>query len=726
MRTSLSKRLIATTAAVSMAASGVLLAAPALAQDEESPSPEATTTEESPEATTTEEAPEAETTSDSLLPPVTAPETVSTYVGQSIQVRKNADGDPNANAVDFRWVVNQVNAESLNDLDVAIPLPNPDVDGLRSLIGSKNEPVTSENGMIFNFDGVNGVQDRRTLNLYHQPTEDLAVDARAEFTLDGEPVLAQDVVGKGGVLTATYIVQNQTRETIDVTIESGDTEKTLPVETDQPMVVIAGALIPQTWGQYNPGAGIYGADGRGNYLTQFIALPFAPLNANGEARFGYTAVIPEGEGFIPAMTLEISPLHHAPGEDEEEAEEEGGGIAKPDLSAGLQTASAGAEQLVLGIAGLGEAIGSAVGVTKEGLAAAIQEIKVSVENLCSPELLDCANPSEFDLGQTIADLEALSAELQETIDYINENGGDADELIAQLQELRDQLATIATAAQAGLVAAQATQAIACRESGPGSSVENCQNASQTVGQLEIIIGALNAIDSIVAGLQDSLPGIVGGINVAVLEALKSAIDGVTGSLKGIEEYLNRLTPALADLSNSFALIGSAIDAGTAQLDGIDGDVSNISGGKAQLSAGLGQVSSEVSAYLAKVISAAQATGESVTATLDTLKAELGGMKQRMADSPLIYGGGFTTLYAAAESETDLVAEGEALLASGAADDYPTVGEGVQDTDNVFGAYQLIFDPATNDQPNTIWRILLAFVVLAAAGFGLAKLAASRA
>ena len=147
-------------AASAIVASLSLGVAPSHAEESGAPSAPA-----SPEATTTSA---VEANNPDFVPP----ESVDTYVGQSVQVRKNADGLPNSGAVNFRWAVTQVNAESLNNLDVSVPLPMAEAPGLRSLTGEDNSANAVDGGVLYEFPAVNGVQTKRTLNLDNLLSED--------------------------------------------------------------------------------------------------------------------------------------------------------------------------------------------------------------------------------------------------------------------------------------------------------------------------------------------------------------------------------------------------------------------------------------------------------------------------------------------------------------------------------------------------------------------------
>jgi predicted nucleic acid-binding Zn-ribbon protein len=420
-------------------------------QADESGSPSA-----SPEASATSE--DATTSVEANNPDWEPPETVDTYVGQSVQVRKNADGFQNSDLANFRWTVTQVNAESLNGLDTSVPLPMDDAPGLRSLTGRGNMPTVVDGGVLYDFDDVNGVQTKRTLNLWPQDRT-LAVDVTAEFTLDGEKVQAQDIVGKGGLVTATYTIINQSVETQDVTFQNvkGD-DDTEEVETSQAFVGISKQFIPQSWAQFDPGNGIFGADGRGNYQTQWISLAFLPFAEEGKASFGWTAVIPEGEGFIPKMVIEVSPLYvptHV-SEDEAQGAAAQNGVPKPNVDPAISTVQSGVEDLVAGVSSLADTIGAATGATKEGISIAVSQIKAAVAELCAPELLDCAAPEPEDpleLSEVIATLDQTIAAIDA---YVAGAVGEDDPffLVDYLNRIEADVTETKTQAEAELVDAQ--------------------------------------------------------------------------------------------------------------------------------------------------------------------------------------------------------------------------------------------------------------------------------
>ena len=716
-----------------------------------------------------------------LNPDWDAPETVDTYVGQSVQVRKNADGFQNSDLANFRWTVTQVNAESLNGLDVSVPLPMSNAPHLRSLTGRSNMPTEVDGGVLYSFDDVDGIQTKRTLNLWPQD-EPLPVDVTAEFTLNGEPVTADQIVGKGGLVTATYTIVNNTVESQDVAFTNVKGEEdTDEVETSQAFVGISKQFIPQSWAQFDPGHGIFGADGRGNFQTQWITLAFLPFAEGGTASFGWSAVIPDGEGFIPKMVIEVSPLYvppHAAEEEEGDAAAKNG-VPQPNVDSEMASVQSGVEDLVDGLDSLSNTIGAATGATKEGISIAVSQIKAAVNELCAPELLDCAAPEPEDpleLSEVIAALDSTIAAINA---YVADSQGSTDPklLVDYLDRIEEDVTEART--QAGAAIEDSQQAIERHQAGidlneaaktkneaaltlqqaaydricavqlnPPVDVvtESCGDIQKAIDETEAAIAdndqaierhqagitlnqaaiaknelVVQAADRALKAVNDAQAYVdenIGKLSTEKLRDLGEKLTGINDTLKGIQAQIDLLAPPLADLQAGLDGIGAAIDAGGAILGDVGSSLDQIASGRAQISAGLGKAGDEVSAYIADMVALAQATAEEgketaaeVEAQANVVKAEMAGLKGRMAESPLPYGGGMNTVYAPAGSAETVQTEATSIVS-----DTGTVeAEGVQPTTELFGAYQFMLDPADSNQSNTPWRILLAAVFVVGAG-----------
>ena len=155
-------------------------------------------------------------------------------VSQSVQIRTDANGDPNSATVDFRWSVTQISAEGDPGADITVAVPE---EGLLLHNLQKFGLIPQEDGKgLFDISlNDTGFGTARSVSLVPPEDFELPVELTTEFTLDGEPILAQDLVGKDGVVTAKYTVINRTRETLTVPITSvtGD-EIEKEVEADVP------------------------------------------------------------------------------------------------------------------------------------------------------------------------------------------------------------------------------------------------------------------------------------------------------------------------------------------------------------------------------------------------------------------------------------------------------------------------------------------------------------
>lgn len=671
------RRLVTGVAALSLFATTGFTALPAMA--EESPDAE-TTSEATDEAEPTAEVADEEVVVDEEAAadpndhkkPKDDPGELELLIGQSIQVRANADGEQNSPLANFRWAITQISAEGTTGESIDVRLPMAPAPLLRSLNGFGGEFEQDDEGVTFPFEDVDGIQLQRTLNLWPQdgPESELPLSLETEFTLNGEVVPAQDIVGAGGEVTATYRLTNNTTEEKDVTFTNlAGEEVDQTVETDVPYVAISKALIPQNWARFNPGAGLVGADGRGRWQTQWISLPFRPLSQQGAAEFGWTAIIPEGEGFIPSVLIEGAPLFHAESEGAEDTADNndtsgGLGIGGPDISGDLGVVKAGATQLVLGIGGLADVIGGAVGEVSSGLEAGIPQIADAIT-----ELQGILGGSDVSLIDALNEAIDLLNELLSLYDSLPEevSPGNLDQLVALINENEDVLNS--------LIINNPTFVTLCAAS-TELSRDQCALVKDLVTQIVANKDNLQALSNLLRTAEGA---------ITVLRPL-------TAALEAVRDLLVEISGPLATLASGIGDIGEGVGAALAQLPGASAAVNDIVGGIGQLKVGVGGISAEVRAFLGQLITVAAeaaAKGKDVAVAVNdlanTLKAQLGGMLQRMHESPLPYGG-------------------------------PDNDAGLEYTNNLYGAVQFVLDPANNNAPNTVPRILLALLLLVGAGF----------
>lgn len=336
--------------------------------------------------------------------PRPVPRTNEYAVGQSVQIRMNAAGEQNSPLADFRWSVTQVTVQGATDETVKVPVPE-DGQMLHSLQSFGNIP--QEDGVaIYDVAVADGVGNARSVSLVPQDME-LPVGLTTKFTLDGQEISPQDLVGRSGVVTATYTVKNLSTQKVEVPIKSvtGETVTT-SVDAQVPMVVEASTLLPMRYSGLNTGSGIGGADGRGNNQVKWIGLPFTPLSKTGETTFGWAANVTDA--VIPSMLIQVLPVYMEAEDDTADTPEEKKakaekaalnlkglfpGVTPPNISDGAAAAKAGVQELLDGLSGFkadAEAKGDPLVTLETGLNNFFQQFGADLEAVAAA--VDAENP----------------------------------------------------------------------------------------------------------------------------------------------------------------------------------------------------------------------------------------------------------------------------------------------------------------------------------------------
>lgn len=652
-------RSLAVKTVASLATASLLFASggAALAQ-EESPSPEA-----SPETTQAE--PEAISEEGGHQSGPKTPKDNTFALGQSMQIRVNADAEPNSSLLDFRWSVSQLTAQGppdgSKDGDYTIPVPE----------GGDLPRYLNKFGFIDVEDGEgqwevtveDGFATARSVSLYPQDAE-VAVDLEAEFTLDGEPVTAQDIVGKSGVVTATYTLTNNTTSPTEVTVENLAGEPvTTTVEADVPLVAIAKTLLPYRFTGLNTGSGIQGADGRGNNQVQWIALPFRPLSGDGKATFGWSAHVTDG--LIPSMLIQVAVLHIPAHEDDPATPEDESAPNGSQSPVNLDPAVAEIQS------GLANVVGGIDQLTSGG---GEDPLKVLEGRL-----------NEF-FSQFGTNLQDVAQNLQPTIDGLTEVVSILQQIegpLTGINERWDEITSLvefvsnfpggATALSIALSAAGLPDGPPCGDGSGSWSRAEAQCLIDTAAAILPQLGTIGGQISVIAPLVTTL--------VPVAEALLSGLTGLQQNLQIIGGNL-----PTAELPTLDSVINSVI-----------ASILSSPGGQ-QLTTGLGQVSSgvsaalaEVSAFAAQAIAALQGGVADADQVLVNLKASIAGLLAKSAESPLIYG---------------------------------PLPEGTPEDTVLAGAYEFRVDAADTNMPYTLPRILVGLLALIAGGL-VVKLLGSR-
>ena len=237
--------------------------------------------------------------------------------------------------------------------------------GLRNLDGFGHYRVTD--GSVVSQVTVDGQKRQRSVSDYDK---DLPLTVTVDYTLDGEPVDAGDVVGRTGTLGVHYTVTNVTGRTQDVTYDDGTgTQATASAQTVVPMIGQLVTTLPSTFTDVRSGEAGVAGDGHGGTRLTFQMTLFPPIGSD-TAEFGYTAQV--SPGLVPPAnltSLAVSPLDYPSFKDGSASIKEGGesgvkltgaGILLDDgvvqlhdgaalLLAGLLQMHAGADQLAAGL-----------------------------------------------------------------------------------------------------------------------------------------------------------------------------------------------------------------------------------------------------------------------------------------------------------------------------------------------------------------------------------------
>ncbi len=684
-------------------------------------------------------------------------------VAQSVQIRVNADGTPNGNAVDFRWSVTQITAQGDPNTDITVKVPE---QGLLLHNLQQFGTIPQEDGQgIFDI-SLNdvGFGTARSVSLYPPDKDELPVELKVEFTLDGEPITAEDLVGESGLVTATYTITNTTGQTLTVPITSvtGD-EIEKEVEADVPLVVEAATLLPQTFAGLNTGTGLAGADGRGNWQVKWIALPFAPLSADGSAKFGWAAHVENAT--IPSMLIQVLPIYIPEGsvEGKDPASEEAKEAAKnavppPDVSGDVASIKSGVADVIGGLETLTADDGSEDPLTTvEGdLNAFFEEFGTNIETI--GELVDPNNPD----GATalVTELQAIVTEASATVDEIESSGiidaideassvltpanaellteladplnklADNADLFTQLaatadeiQFLADNAAAIAAAIGPGCfnppgdgepllppeVCDNKDKIIAALESDELQKAADILNSNQFQQAADII--ASEEFQKAANALEQAAPFLVPLADA--LQVLDTQLPGVITTLgpvlDALDGVLSQLETALVGLSTQLEIIGNGLAEKNVDLPTVDAVLAEItaqilaSEGGQQVTSGLAQIDSGVGGAKTDI-------GNYVAELTVALQAAKAQVDEAVAE-------GKDAVGAVIDKADTLKAEVAGLVVAAGTSPLPYGGEPAQAPEGtkLAGAYEFRIDPADYEAPSTLPRILIAIVALIGAG-----------
>jgi putative membrane protein len=386
---------------------------------------------------------------------------------------------------------------------VEVELPNQSTQNLRRLTGF-GAPATEGDTVIWTVDASSdGTLERSVADNTVDPP--LSIDI--EYTLDGESISPDDIVGRSGRLEATYTIRNLSAEPQD--IRHFDGEGRPRVETIDVSVPMVGSLSmtldPRFVEVDAPGAVTVG-DGRGNTVVNVSLLLFSPI-ADEEQVVTWSAKV--SDAVVPEVGIQVLPVNASSFGTIRNTEG-----AYSDIADGLGTLTTGAvivdsnaQLLVNGAAQLFdglEQLADGAGQLNEGLAGSAAP--------GSREIADGAAAASAGGNQLNDGLDQLAAGAGQLSAGLGQARGGA----GQLNDGLDQLAAGAGQLSAGLGqarggAGQLNDGLDQLAAGAGQLSQGIGDAKAGAGQLS---GGLGDLSAGASQLNTGAAQLEGGLNQA--------------------------------------------------------------------------------------------------------------------------------------------------------------------------------------------------------------------
>jgi putative membrane protein len=163
-------------------------------------------------------------------------------------------------------------------------------------------PPTVKDGKAQYSIDVHGKTTRRTVSDF---TGKLPISVKAEYTLDGKRMSAQDVVGKSGILDVRYTVENVSATSTQLTYTVAGKQVTKTVDLVTPYVGQLSLTLPSAFTDIDAVRADVAGDGRGGQLLSWTMVLFEPIGQVKQS-FGYTARVKKAQ--LPAAKLQAVPV----------------------------------------------------------------------------------------------------------------------------------------------------------------------------------------------------------------------------------------------------------------------------------------------------------------------------------------------------------------------------------------------------------------------------------
>jgi putative membrane protein len=475
-------------------------------------------------------------------------------------------------------------------------------DGLRNLNGF-SLPKVSDGKAIWDL-SVHGKAQRRTVaNL---PEEKLPLTVHASYTLDGQPIAAKDIVGKSGLLNATYVVSNVSATPETITYRDGKGHLRYAIaNVVMPIVGQLMTTLPSSFRDVQAKFGTLAADGHGGTITSWQLVMFPPLGQASQT-LSYTAQLDHAS--LPEVAVQAIPV--APnatrgtryGESRiksganaaRQATQGGvqldGGLVKladgaGQLLDGLNQLYSGAAQLTDGLANqaapgahkLADGIGSAsVGGTD--LANGLGKLDTGTKKLNAGIAAGVPGAKQLAAGaaQVGTGAQSLSDGATQLSDGTSAAAAGSAALVAGLQQITSGLGLLADSGSGLPAALSAAQQLQLGVSALLAGLGDAATSGTVLNGLAQLSGGLTQTAGGLSGLGDATTG---------LPAAKAGVDQVATGLSGAASTsIPALQTALGQAQGVVTtLLGQVLD--LTQL----GELNALSTALGQVNTGLGQL-----------------------------------------------------------------------------------------------------------------------------------------
>jgi len=408
-------------------------------------------------------------------------------------------------------------------------------------------------------------------------TADLPVSIEIHYSVDGNTVDPDDVVGHDGEVAVTYVVRNLTAQPTDLMLTDGDGEPVVrTVDVAVPMVGSLSLTLPSAFRDVlAPGAVVVG-DGRGGTVVSWSLLLFAPLGSETQE---VTWTAQARDAVVPAASLQVVPVtpdsFGSLGSTEkaysgavDATTELTGGAREIDanlrrladgageLLAGLLQLQDGAQTLAAGLVTAADGAGDlsdGLGLARAGagqLDAGLVDLAAGAGSLSAGTTTARAGAGQLDTG--LGDLAEGAATIADALAFADAGGRELATGLGQLSSGTDELAEGFGDLADGAALVDANTLLLA-----AGADELSLGAAQVLGGIQLLSESLQGSEGLPAALAGLAQLKVGIGAIGSANTLLDGLDQVSDGLVAVQDGVG--TPSTPDtLRNGVARIGGGL------------------------------------------------------------------------------------------------------------------------------------------------------------------------